>query len=403
MGKTTLLHMLSKGVDNSFYMCTQNGFLIDNTINQFLEKNSNTLFLFDDVDEEIDSFVEKSIISKILQNKNNHIVISTNIENIDKKKYNIVRLQPLDDEQVLSMLTDIDIPREEKEVIKSVTGGNVKLIEMFKYMRTKEAISPLEVLSILDDEKIQWNINEYSKSKKSKVKTAEKAKEILYQVKKFGPVSLEKLTKWNDDEDINQYVSDLKTNSYIFESGLGLYAGTKSIKFCASDEKKYVNHLVEIFSNDTGNIYRTNSDVEKLIAILKKLEISVLLVSTYYEEEYKKEEKKAAEERDLALAQIVSGLLGINQSVEDLNNQILDMSLDLINEINSLKGQISDCPEDIKKLDELLELVKNPEKSKNEIANTIVGTIGSLASVVSVCGVSDVPAIINHLINMISR
>lgn len=130
-----------------------------------------------------------------------------------------------------------------------------------------------------------------------------------------------------------------------------------------------------------------------IIHHIRRTDDAVDFAATFYEDRYEKNDVRFHEDmksilKELGYIRKKTDMIDVNTRNIDRKIKIVITNQEKIDEIiNGLSEAYKDNAEAVQKIDELLEIVKNPSKSKLERANSIIGFLGSIASISSLFGV----------------
>ena len=130
-----------------------------------------------------------------------------------------------------------------------------------------------------------------------------------------------------------------------------------------------------------------------IIHRIMKTDDAVDFAATFYENRYEKKDVQFHEDMKSILKEL--GYIRQRTDIIDVNTRNIDRKVKIVitNQekiyeiISGLTEVYKDNAEAVQKIDELLEIVKNPSRSKLERANSIIGFLGSIASISSLFGV----------------
>lgn len=402
IGKTSLIDNARK-INPSYYSFRFGPFVWD-LIQDFLELNTDQLFFIDDVNIKIDFAIKKceEFLEKYPKSK---YVLVTRIKDIDTH-HPILRIKPFTAELIDEYLDLFNIKDEElRKMIAEYSNGSPLLLRTIIDLLYKfKEYPPKDVVAQLSDTEIKPYLHIYAPPKQSRTKTSENAREILFQITYFGPVYLGKLKTWNRSQSIDDFINILNENGFISVSEDKAYATLKIMKFSEKEIKQYTDSLVNAFFSDSGDRTLDAGDKRALVELLKNNFSNCRFVSYFYENQFYVENNRNQEQIKQAIIDMTIKQERMKQSIEtvdkklDIVNDKLDTSQETIIEIiNGMKLQVNDDDLLQNKLDELISIVKKPDKSKLIIANEILGTLGSVASLASILGVSNLAELVTNL------
>lgn len=410
IGKTTLALSLSKEMNwNAVYV---NHYSEDiHSFDRYISSNndSDEIYIYDDLDYRVNEYINFYENSRRHQRKKTKVILITRNQ-VSVNNIPVIRIQPLSTEEIHDYLKIYNLSNEEIKLVIDASKGNILLVSLFASALEK-GFSIKQMIGAIAEEQNRLLLYEFALNKKSKEKTPNEARELFFQIVYFGPLSKNKLKKWNAEKDVDSLLDLLVKNFYISISINNVYATLKTMKFSEKEENDYSDHLLRVFLADSDDKVKNAQDEGKLVEVLKKINPYACYVSDYYEKKDKSHGLSDKNETNALLNQIIQEQLNQKEALEQINkttqtidrttsrteaklDELIQSSLE---EIEKLRQAAKGDEQTLLKIDELAQIIKNPKKSKKQVALDILGALGSIASIASILGVSNLPNYINLL------
>lgn len=399
-GKTFFVRQLLANAKNVTYINTENTSLdYEELIRTEL---SDCLYVFDGV-ESIEKFMELDFFERLKCINGLKIILVTRQAKIEKKIPNVILTGVSREEMTLLIADRFDgVSEEDADFIFNLFHGHIAMT-----LLCAEALSLSyttdDLIRTFVDPEIAEIINDYATNFRSKEKTPTEAREVLFQIRNFGPISQLKLDSWNNEIDVDNAIKILLENQYIANNDGKFYSTMRIMKFSEKEKRKYSEKLLKVFISDSQKEQKDGHDIKKLIDILKETDIKIRFIVDYYEETNDNSSANDINEIKTMLKQALKKQDENSEKLERIEYDLRINQKQILEEIQRLEGQLPDNSDIKTKLEELSQIIQNPKKSKLAIANEILGAIGSAASISSVMGVSNWPSAISSLSQTISN
>ncbi len=419
VGKTsTVLHYFSSRQLEYVYI---NMSIIDKLDIRHVDENKR-FFVIDEVESSIKEVLDNDLIKQIRYHEENKIIIITRKIQLSKT-YPVIAVGPLSNEETNDFLKHYDnIENDDKTLIAAAACGNIALLSVLAELINKEDLKNIRLVQILSDYHCRELLSQFAAKAKSKERTSNESRELLFQIGSFCNVDKQKLIRWNPGKNIEESIKNLSENNYISSTGtFYIPIASKIMSFSDIEKRKYCNRLVKVFDKSIEN----EEDVLKLISLLREMDERVDFVSDFFEHYYNSMESTEAsppedfkaihkmlsdtlkkldntynqvclntevancisEQISIASKQIdcVSGqVTAVSDQVCNLDMQIRTLSQAINDDIKKIQENSSDDPVILNKLSELEDIIQNPQKSRFQKGLEILNALASIATLIGV-------------------
>lgn len=426
IGKTYFVKMYSYSHENVvytkdyyFYNCNLENRIIDHSFAKSIKNN--TILVIDDIDEDISSYVHSSFFANLKKIKLQNIILLTR-QNIPQGEIPILTLRPFTLMQIYELIkirTGNRYLHTEMEQIARLSNGNPVMIEVIcLLMKRYSNIDKIrEQLSLPENKRL---IYPFIQNILSTPVLNDSEKQTYVEIIVFGKIEKSLLMRWDSrlNEEIEKDIAALMTKGLIsFDEGL-IY-GDYLAGDILDDYPQCLDFFESISLNMKNDILNGISVDDKhaiaLISMLKAHYEFVDFIVTFYEQKFESQKEVGFTE---SLSQILQRLGRLEVSVEkNVIPQVakIDKNIEKLvetqNQIQSIINQLTvgfvDNKKALEALEDLSQLVKNPQKSKWDRVNACVGFLGSVATLATfnvngfTANANDLISQLNSLINML--
>lgn len=389
MGKTSMISYVTRKLEK--YAIVKDSVYEFTTLKSIIQScdKGETLVVFLDGDNP--NLADLVRWSKKLTQDNDQIriVISTRENSLPDIGCPVILLKTFNRVQTMQYLKlTTNLSDDYAEVIWEYTNGFPLLLALVAGVCYENNISLDKFLEILSETEIKEQIQGLVISKKSTAKTTGDAREVLFQVIHLGPIDVEKLTEWNKTKSIDDIIQLLKENGYVTICENCVYNTPKDMKFSDLEKKRYTYALADVFIGDKEGKIKSEEDIQKVAYLLADSDVYCEFVTEYYKKQV--EVIKQSDEHEITRKLILSLFAKTQDSISIIGDKVDQVAATIdsfqqkiIEDIDKIRN-CQDANADItSKLDQLVEIVKNPKKRKREVASEILGVLGSVASIAS--------------------
>lgn len=398
IGKTHLVMTYIRNCSNSIYFkCPALG-NIDYEM-PMDDCNQNSVIAIDDI-ENIADFLESSYFEKLKNIEVQNIILITRpkVMGID---YNVIKIAGFTKNQSYDYIKKIarrSYSEYEIEQIVRISNGSPTMLQIMctlpeEYSNFEEI---WELLALRENKELLFEfLHEENDDVFASLDDSEY--QTLLEIILFGKIDASLLIRWDPrpDEYVLQSIESLVCKDTISRGPGDVLYGDYVVEDLFEEYPLCYDYYVDIMDSIKHDLLSGIVIDEKyilsIIAALKNHFEFVDFIVVYYENKMQVVKK---EEFNQTLTQIIQQVTNIHNILDkDVVPQVsrlshIEESVDIlvktqresINLINRLADGFVNDQEALNQLDELMELVKNPKKSKWERVNSCIGFLGSVAT-----------------------
>lgn len=346
----------------------------------------------------IDSFLISEYFLSISQTSVQNIILITR-ENISTDvKIPSITLYPMnyaDTQEMILALWGKPLSEYDEQRLLLSSEGHPLFIRLMSELNKEYSLD--EIFHFISYPENMEILAQFVKSDTGPVILSRKELDILLVILTLGDISIDLFIHWSGDPSYKQIIETLALKRLIKITEDGHIYTHMAIASMFNNVRVDPDLYKDMMLNIKKDIVNGEEINERyplaIIHRIRRTDDAVDFAATFYENRYEKNDVRFHEDVKLIFKEL--GYLRKRTDIIDLNTRNIDRKIKIVitNQekideiISGLLEAYKDNAEAVQKIDELLEIVKNPSRSKLERANSIIGFLGSIASISSLFGV----------------